>query len=189
MSPIVKGRIDMRCATFLMLIVLAVGSAAAQDLVLEARITADGTSCEPRLFGWRDGALDGVDVHDVPEPPLPPEGTLSLCFTRTDLSPTRWFADMRSPSCMDDDAERWVVTLQGDSSESTCVIDVEAATGDAQPYVLVVTGVGIEALRLTIPAQFSVDPATVFDDLLFELVPRSTATVEEDWGGLKKRFR
>ncbi len=146
-------------------------------------------SAATHMFGWHSDAATGVDVLDIPEPPLPPNDYLAFAFIRNDLTPNRWRADIRSLADFDDSMEHWDIRVQTDAPAATCVVSITMETDDPALYIMRVSGLTDTPFTVNIPGQFSIDLVDATTDFGFNVVSVGTPNEPKSWSAIKGIYR
>ena len=185
-------------SSFLFLLVFSllcwVGSAPAQDLILQADLSVPGQPLQSLQFGLRQGALAGVDPFDVPAPPASPANEftayLSMLAPPEGL-PNAWLCDFRSLAGFRELwLELWEMNWDNLPAAGMVHLDLHAI---AQPdFLVVVRLVGPDGFWAEVPVPGTVGiPITAqqmtlhWEVVLDVQVPVDTRT----WGGLKSLYR
>lgn len=170
---------------------LAAGDAAGDTTLFEVTASIGDATLEARVFGWQDGATDAIDAFDVAEPPAPPQPrfTAALAMSGAGIPPpNRWRADIRSPQCIADGRESWILVLESAPPGSACALTFAPRDPGAGAYTLEVSTPGSRgtipvtgAFGLALPAG----TATVTITVQVGGVP----PVPRSWSAVRALFR
>lgn len=174
-------------------IILNPGIASGQELVFKlSGQLGESYNLEDHYFGFKDGALTGVDPLDTPEPPLPPGSFLSMAFTMHDPEfPTisRWRDNFHNPADWEDGLETWEMVFSTDQSEQDCQVTFELVSGELAGMQVWLQKPGQSITQLAIPGEFTIDAAEMGEVIVLELRDNRHLITRISLGGLKSLFQ
>ncbi len=169
------------------------GSAHAYDLTIGFSASLHDTQAGLHIFGVRDGASNGVDLFDRPEPPPPPGDFLRLAFTMPDYDgplANAWREEYRDPAVFDDDhREVWHVVVATDIALGELVLTFDVDLGWGIDFTLRYLGPPYDEIVVPVPSTLVVPLTGTEFDFWLELssegpVDAAAAT----WSDVKALF-
>jgi hypothetical protein len=168
-------------------------AAAGQDILFSVSAQVAGLSAPAHIFGFADGALTGLDAHDVPEPPHAPSGYLALAFRMPYPAvalPNRWRNDLRATDDFLDRVEIWELHLESDLIGATCTFAVTPPASPPGDLRLRVIGVDDgEGFVLPADGVFTLVIHAPDTAIWLELIADSSIPVADaTWGAVRRLY-
>lgn len=180
-----------------LLITAVLGRAAparAQELVFRFTVTYGGETTDERRFGLLENALQGLDVHDVPDPPSAPDASFEAYLAMFDppaTLPNRWRHDVRPAVVLvTDRIELWQLEFASGAIGGMATIEVAPVETPPVPYDLHFFGSGVPYTPVQ-GATTVTFPVTAHHHVFFWELRLADAVGFDpaSWGGVKALYR